>query len=73
MQISKFRLAVAGVLTATTFSVLGAGTAYAYQETPTRAAIGIRQSTWCSKRSTRLIKAFSSLSSIRPVNKLARD
>ncbi len=32
MQISKVRLAVAGVLTATTFTVLGAGTAYAYQE-----------------------------------------
>jgi hypothetical protein len=32
MQISKVRLAVAGVLTATAFSVLGAGTAYAYQE-----------------------------------------
>jgi hypothetical protein len=32
MQISKVRLAIASVLTATTFSVLGAGTAYAYQE-----------------------------------------
>ena len=32
MQISKFRLVVAGVLTATTFSILGAGTAYAVQQ-----------------------------------------
>ena len=32
MQISKVRLTIAAVLTATTFSVLGAGTAYAYQE-----------------------------------------
>jgi hypothetical protein len=32
MQISKVRLGVAGVLTATAFSLLGAGTAYAYQE-----------------------------------------
>jgi hypothetical protein len=32
MQISKVRLAVAGALTAITFSLLGAGTAYAYQE-----------------------------------------
>jgi hypothetical protein len=32
MQISKFRLVVAGALTAASFSVLGAGTAYAVQE-----------------------------------------
>jgi hypothetical protein len=32
LQISKLRLAVSGVLTATAFSVLGAGTAYAVQE-----------------------------------------
>ena len=32
MQISKLRLGVAAVLTATTFSVVGAGTAYAFQE-----------------------------------------
>ena len=32
MQISKVRLALAGVLTATTFGFVGAGTAYAFQE-----------------------------------------
>ncbi|OHV04116.1 hypothetical protein [Mycobacterium talmoniae] len=32
MQVSKFRLAVAGALTATSFSLIGAGTAYAIQE-----------------------------------------
>jgi hypothetical protein len=32
MQISKFRLLVSGILTATSFSVLGAGTAYAIQD-----------------------------------------
>lgn len=32
MHISKVRLAIAGVLTATTFGLAGAGTAYAYQE-----------------------------------------
>jgi hypothetical protein len=31
LRISKFRLIVAGVLTATSFSVLGAGAAYAVQ------------------------------------------
>ncbi len=31
MQISKFRLAVAGVVTAAGFSILGAGAAYAIQ------------------------------------------
>lgn len=31
MQVSKFRLIVAGVLTAVSFSLLGAGTAYAVQ------------------------------------------
>ncbi|ORV09249.1 hypothetical protein [Mycobacterium celatum] len=31
MQVSKFRLMVAGVVTATSFGVLGAGTAYAVQ------------------------------------------
>ncbi len=31
MQISKFRLAVAGVITAAGFSILGAGAAYAIQ------------------------------------------
>ena len=31
MQISKFRLAVAGVVTAASFSVFGAGAAYAFQ------------------------------------------
>ncbi len=32
MQISKLRLAVAGVITATSFSVFGAGAAYAVQQ-----------------------------------------
>lgn len=32
MQISKARLTIAGILTAATFSTLGAGTAYAVQE-----------------------------------------
>jgi hypothetical protein len=32
MRISKFRLIVAGVLTAASFSLIGAGTAYAVQE-----------------------------------------
>ena len=32
MQISRVRLGVGAVLTATTFSLLGAGTAYAFQE-----------------------------------------
>jgi hypothetical protein len=31
VQISKFRLAVAGVVTAASFSVFGAGAAYAFQ------------------------------------------
>ena len=31
VQISKFRLAVAGVITAASFSVFGAGAAYAVQ------------------------------------------
>ena len=31
MQISKFRLAVAGVITAASFTVFGAGAAYAFQ------------------------------------------
>ena len=31
MQISKFRLAVAGVVTAASFSIFGAGAAYAFQ------------------------------------------
>ena len=31
VHVSKFRLVVAGVLTAVSFSLLGAGTAYAYQ------------------------------------------
>jgi hypothetical protein len=31
MQISKFRLAVAGVVTAASFSLAGAGAAYAFQ------------------------------------------
>ena len=31
MQISKFRLAVAGVITAASFSLAGAGVAYAFQ------------------------------------------
>ena len=31
MQISKLRLAVAGVVTATSFSLAGAGVAYAFQ------------------------------------------
>jgi hypothetical protein len=31
VQISKFRLAVAGVITATSFTLAGAGVAYAFQ------------------------------------------
>jgi hypothetical protein len=43
VRISKPRLAVAGVLTAITFSVVGAGTAYAYQEHMVNARNNLQQ------------------------------
>ena len=44
MQISKFRLAVAGVITAAGFSIFGAGAAYAMQQHMVNAKDHLNQS-----------------------------